>query len=359
MKNTYVAITGYYGTGSSAVIDLLKEYERVGIAAPTDPYEHMAFYSPGALFDLSSILLGPFCSAYTSDMAINRFISAANRLNNNNFGWFGSYKAYYGSKYSQIVQEFISSISECKSKKRKNAAHVEKVRFSLFKCCLQIGAKLIYNRPINKWGNKYVYDSMPGYLALPTKEEFSAAAKQYTSSYMGMCSNGNKLEVFDHLIWPQQVDSLDVLFPNNFKVIVVQRDPRDVYLLNKYYWHQHHLTTGTPYFSTDPRKFIDEWKRTIYINDDNKNVLYVYFEDLIYRYDSCLYNIESFLKLEPNTHKYYQERFKPLDSIENTQIYNVSEDWKKEVSIIESELKDYLYDFPYNRIPNKDLWFDA
>ena len=80
--NLNLAITGFYGTGSSAVIDLLKEYEGVSISAPVETeYEHVALYYPGGLMDLYLVLSSEFCSVYNSDMIIHRFIQASKNLN--------------------------------------------------------------------------------------------------------------------------------------------------------------------------------------------------------------------------------------------------------------------------------------
>ena len=53
MKN--IGIIGFYASGSSAVVDLLKEFDGVGIALDTDgngnkrPYEHVPFVTSGGL----------------------------------------------------------------------------------------------------------------------------------------------------------------------------------------------------------------------------------------------------------------------------------------------------------------------
>ncbi|HBC84642.1 MAG TPA: hypothetical protein DCZ30_04295 [Clostridiales bacterium] len=47
-----------------------------------------------------------------------------------------------------------------------------------------------------------------------------------------------------------------------------------------------------------------------------------------------------------------KKRFIPELSIKNTQIFNSSDKYNEEMKIIEEELKDYLYDFPY-KLDNK------
>jgi hypothetical protein len=354
---TNIAITGYYGTGSSAVLDLLKEYSDCNIAAPVSTeYEHIALFTPGGLFDLYSILSSPFLSVYNSDMAINNFIEAAKRQNNYDYGWFGSYKKYYGAEFMDMTMQLVNTIS--RKTGRQSTAHTYKTRTSLIKAFLQIAAKIIIKRPITKLGRVYVNDKYPGYYSMPTKDALEMACKKYTSSYIGMCAAPGKINLFDHLLWPQQCCVIDDLFDNNLKVIVAQRDPRDVYLLNKYYWFKPPVTISKPYYPTDVETFCKEWKESIR-TFKNVNILNLFFEDLIYNYDNTVKVIEDFVGISAEKHLKKKQNFKPDMSIENTQIFMVNDEWHREIRFIEDELADYLYKFPYQRKPDKSQWFDG
>ena len=360
MIGKYVAVTGFFGTGSSAIIDLLKEYDGVNIASPVSTdYEHMALYSNGAFFDLASKLLSPYRSVYGSDLAINDFILAAKRLNNIDFGWYGGYKKHYGDLYMNSVNEFISSISEIKP--GRTAAHCIGIRFSLVKALLQIGAKILYKRPITVLGRKYIYDGLPSYYSMPTKAEFTNAAKEYISKYLIMCSKKGDINIFDHLLWPQQANCIDDFFPDNFRLIIVIRDPRDVFLLNKNYWFKPPVASpkSKPYFPTESSKFCEEWLRIMPEQITSKKVLLVQFEDLIYQYDSTKTRIEDFLEINSKDHIKKFKYFNPQKSIENTQIHLLMDDWKKEVQPLYEKLNNYIYKYPYERVPNKNLWFDT
>lgn len=357
-EKSHIAITGYYGTGSSAVIDLLKEYEGVSISAPVETeYEHVALYYPGGLMDLYLVLSSEFCSVYNSDMIINRFIQASKNLNDYDYGWIGSYKKHYGNKFELITNEFVNQIS--RKTGRQSAGHMYKVRFSLIKAILQIGARILIKRPITKLGRLYVTDKYPGYYAMPNINHLNRASKQYILDYLNMCSKGSKINVFDHLIWPQQCDLIDVIFPEKFKAIVVRRDPRDVYLLNKYYWHKPPVSVSKPYYSTQVEIFCKEWEESVKTEFKSQKILSIYFEDLIYRYEETKSQVESFLGLSKEKHTFPLTKYKPEMSIENTQVFLINEEWKKEIKTIEERLGDYLYHFPYERVPDKSKWFDT
>ena len=357
-KKEFISVTGFYGTGSSALIDILKEYSDVCIASPHGgEYEHVALFYPGCLIDLYTILSSDSCSPYNADSAITNFIKSSSFLNND-FGWFGSYRKYYGKKYDLINRSFVDGI--CRYTGRKSAAHIKSVRFSLLKASLEVAAKLFVKRPILNFGRVYSYDRHGGFAFTKDPEDLSLICKKYTSDYLEMCSSDNvPINVFDHLIWPQQSFLIEKLFNDNFKMIIVTRDPRDVFLLNKYYWHKPPVSFSKPYYSTDPKEFCNEWKNTVRFFSESKKVLIIRFEDLIYHHEDTVLSIEQFIGSNRKSIKPSPFSFDVEESIENTQIFNCSNSWKEEVEIIETELKDYLYKFPYSRTPNKDKWFDT
>ena len=226
---------------------------------------------------------------------------------------------------------------------------------------IQIVARIIIKRPINKLGRIYVYDKNPGYYSMPDKDSFVRATKIYVESFLNMCSTDADIDVFDHLLWPQQISLVNQLFPQNFRVIVVDRDPRDVFLLNKYYWFKPMVSMSSPHYQLDVNKFCDEWLETRKNSqsDLNDKILHIKFEDLIYNYDFTKNKIESFLGVNVSKHCNKNKFFDPSLSIENTQIFMENEGWKQECEIIEKRLPEYLYSFKYNRRPNKSLWFDT
>lgn len=355
-KNINVSVTGYYATGSSAVIDLLREYEKVQVVPEIGYlYEHVVFYISGGLFDLCT-LLQTANTPHGSDMVINHFAQSMKRLNENELVWFGSYKHLYGDEFMKIVYEFIDSIST--SRKGSSFEHVKYSRFSLIKAMAQFAVHIIQGRKISKYGRYYVRDNWPVYFSMPTSDELYAAAKKFTSSYFQMVRKGiDGYCIYDHLIWPQQVDAHSKCFDNNFKVIILDRDPRDLYLLNKYYFSKIHHTK--PYLPDTPSAFIEQWKRTIVPHFNNPNALAIHFEDLIYNYDKTVSVIEEFLGIGSNDHVNKKTKFIPENSIENTQVFRVNREWEREVEPITKELSDFIYNFPYERTPNWDLMFDS
>ena len=137
MKN--VAVTGYFGTGSSAVIDLLREYENVKLAGG-DKYEHNILLAQNCLLDLEARLFSDNTCAIIRDRAISDFILEMDKQYNSDFGWYGSYKRQFGEKFKAILDDFINSISE--EGVKHTFAHNKGVGYRFYKVILQLGAKI-------------------------------------------------------------------------------------------------------------------------------------------------------------------------------------------------------------------------
>lgn len=360
MKKTNVAVTGYIGSGSSAVIDFLKEFECCGLAYNlTEPYEHVAFYSKGGLYEMGSLLMSNVNTAFNSDMIINDFISCTYRLNDNDFGWFGSYRKLTGDKFKNASMELVDSISQ--KTNGKTANHYIKTKFSFKKVGLQLAAKIVYKRKIHKWGREYIFDKKETYFSLPTKEEFVQAAKQYTNAYFEMSQSNKSVTIYDHLIWPNQIGELENYFDNNLKVIVVERDARDMYNLNKNYWYdiKNNGSGKPPLFPTDTDGFCQYWEKVAGCKKyKNPNVLYINFEDLIYNYDNTTKLILEFLEIPVEISRTPKKFFNPTKSIHNTQTFLVDEEWKKESELIYKKMINLCYEFPLEIKPEIQKMFD-
>lgn len=344
MDTIRVAVTGYCATGSSAVIDLLREYDGMDIAIKNG-YEHVVFYMPDGLFDLEDKLLRNN-DPHRSDEAIRSFRAAMERLYKQNFGWFGSYKACLGPAFMEAVDDFIGQISTVEPSGLWYGRY-RRVRFSLIKVGLQLAAKIVYKRPVAKWGRQYVVEKGPMYFATPTPQEFYRHGGCLARRYLELSGSGPTGAIYDHLLWPSQLGRMEAYFGDTLKSLVLTRDPRDVFLMSKYIYPNPPILSPTPY-PTEARAFCEYWKSLRRYDPDMDslpNVMRVQFEDLIYRYEDTVGEIETFLGLDPAKHQ--ARRFlDPSHSIVNTQLKLINPAWAEEVRVIEDELPEYLYAFP-------------
>lgn len=351
-----VAVTGYCGTGSSAVIDLLSEYSTC-TTNNLRRYEHVLFYTPDGLFDLEDkLLLGN--DIHRSDEAINSFYKEMKRLSKNDFGWFGSYQKLFQNQFDDIVKQFLDDLN-CQTLDGKWFANYKGVKFSLGKVFLQLGAKLLQNRTIYKWGRQYIIDGNNKMTwCFPSNEEFYNAARKYVNAYMDMVSGGSdKITVFDHLLLPHNAFRIPNYFDDDFRLIIVDRDVRDMYVLNSYVWPQIHINSPMP---KEVTTFIEFWSRMrkseIDIND--KRILRINFESLVYEYDATVKVIEEFIGISSKDHIYSKKYFDPNRSIKNTQTFLMNEKWTKEAELVAKELPEYVYNFPYRIKTSIDEVFD-
>lgn len=351
-----VAVTGYHGTGSSAVLDLLSEYEGCSQGGMRS-YEHVPFYFPDGLFDLEhKLLLGN--DPHRSDEAIKSFRKAMYELNYKNFGWMGTYNQYFGDKFKTNVDEFLKSIIqfECEGEWYN---YYKKGDFSLIKFLKDCVKTLIpHKQIIGEFGRKNpLLTKQKTEISFVNEEEFFASARVFVKNYLEMINKDNvPTLLIDHLLFPHNAYRMDKYFDDDFRLIIVDRDIRDLFVLCKYVWAQ--MGFDPPY-PTDAEAFLKHRinMKKAELKTNNPNVLYINFEDLVYKYDETVAKIEKFVGLTPEQHLNPRTRFIPENSINNTQNFRIEKEWEDEVKIFETQ-KDEIYDFPFERKAKIEDTFD-
>ena len=140
-------------------------------------------------------------------------------------------------------------------------------------------------------------------------------------------------------------------FKDDICVFVVDRDPRDVYMLCKTIWRWDHI------FPHDSVETWCKWFR--YVRESagekstDKRVEYLQFEDFIYRYDETVKKIEALTGLKSEDHTKKFTRMNPKRSYHNTQIWKKDTRWIEDIKVIEKMLPEYLYDF--DKVSEKDV----
>lgn len=351
-----IAITGYYGTGSSAIVDLLAEYEGCSEGSLRN-YEHIPLYVPDGLFDLESKLLYNN-DLHRSDEAIKSFRKAMYRLNDEYQGWFGSYKYHYGNQFREITDRFIDKLVQYRHSGQWYD-YYEKPKFSAVKFAKDCIKTCLPGKEIQ--GVFGMVNRIPPErtmeLSFISPEDFYCHARQFIKEYCDMIAGDHKGDlILDHLVFPHHAYKMDRFFDDDFRLIIVDRDVRDLYVLCKYVWPR--LNVSAPY----PREkdaFLTLWNRIRGAERpcDSEKVLRVHFEDLIYRYEETVARIEAFVGLTPEQHIAPKSRFDPARSINNTQNFRIRPEWTAEVADIPEKTRD-IYDFPYERIADINDTFD-
>ena len=336
--NKIIVPTGYMGSGSSAITDLIAEFK--DCQNEYKSYEYVLLHCPNGLFDLEDKLLRGN-NAIRSDEAIRIFETQMNKLYNKKFWWIGNYEKIIGPNFKISTDNYISEIQEF-NYPGFWYTH-EEVNSKMF-------IKLLIRKPIklllkNKIKFKKILKYNDGMrISFIKEKDFYEKSHKYIYSIIEELSKGKENIILDQFLLPFNLFRVDNYFDDRLKVITVERDPRDVYILNKYIWPARGITVPMP---TDTLEFCKFYRnmRESEKNCNSNKVLRIKFEDLIYNYDKELIKITNFLGFTSKEHINKKERFNPDISIKNTQLFRKKE-YEEEIKIIEKELKKYLYKFP-------------
>ena len=345
-----VAICGFGSSGSSLIIDYLSQYNCFINPKPKgNPFEFRFIKDPGGLLDFRDSILNSnyFWNNYSNIQSyINQIYISARPAKKNiitklfwdydsgfytgfnlekitnkkfiddllivkyKFKWWNNYRHFnfFYQLINNVVNKFNSEDESCMVLFKKLPTDIldEKIRRYLNKVFFEI---ISYNLENFYWHNKDLH----------TIKKFSLILDQGVAPYAA-----NK--------------SLSVL-PDNSKVIIVYRDPRDIYLSNE------------GFFPEDPEFFCKIYESEINeaLKQNDKRILHIKFEDFVFRNKYEIERLEKFLEIDKSYA--YLEPKKTLRSG-----YNLSWSesrigkWKniknksKEIDYIKNRLKDLCYE---------------
>ena len=326
-----ISCTGYYGSGSSALTDIVSEYE--GVKSLTD-YEFRFIQDIDGVTDLEYHLVKNH-HRHNAGHAIKRFLKLAEFQHGK---WFNSrYEPFFNNKFLSITKEYINSLIEYSYHGYWYMDMLD--RGIWFYYLKSLEGKI--RRRIPFLSCNYMPKELT-YGSHPTESQFLEKTRYYLSNLLREANpEGAPYLMVDQLIPSSGINQCLRYFDMDTKVFLVTRDPRDIYLSDKYVWK-------SGICPRDPETFCKWFRYTHESNRDEildyNHVMELQFEDLIFYYDDEIDKIEHFLGLDSSLHCRLFERFNPKLSIHNTQLWKVYSDMKA-VDYIEKELDDYLYDF--------------
>lgn len=350
--NRVIITTGYMGSGSSAATDLIAEFKdcRNDYAS----YEYVLNHCPNGLFDLEDkLLLGN--NAIRSDEAIRSFQSCMDKLFDKKYWWVGHYKDIIGEDFANITKQYIASITQFEYDGywyyHEDADFKMVLKLTLQKPFKMLFHKFHYFKKITKYDQRL-------HISFIQKEAFYQHSKTYLSKVISLISKDAQNVVLDQFILPFNMHRIDHYFNDDTYAIIVDRDPRDVFVLNKYIWAKKNISIPMPFDVHQFCSFYDGMRKSEHPSD-SKKILRIHFEDMIYQYEDTLLRIRNHLHFSEEEHVGKGTRLKPEVSIQNTQLFRKAE-YAEEIAVIEQQLAVYLYDFPYqiNNDVSKTIEFD-
>lgn len=333
MMKKIITCTGYHGTGSSIITDYLKEFDEIDSMGN---FEFRFIQDPNGIADLEDSLLKNN-SRLNSDRAIYEYKKLIKILNSNftNKFWKKSfYRKIFKDKFLEYSNEYIETLVEVKWN-----GYWHDIEFREFGYIIRI--KKFFYRILELFLKKKIRKKII-YFSYPV-EDFYLKTQIYLEKLFEVASD-KKILAFDQLVPCCNTERYFNYIPN-LKVIIVDRDPRDIYILSKMIWKDGVVP------SENVDIFIKHFKllrkhRKFEVEEKNR-ILRIKFEDTIYNYDETMKKINSFLNINGMKHSKEKKYFNPQKSMYNTQVFRLYPEYQKDIEKIERELKEYCYNFPY------------
>ncbi len=342
----FVDISGFGHSGKGVVTDLLREFE--GFQVPHYNFEFNLIRIQGGLIDLKHALVDNW-SPVRSDAALRRFGRLIRRIGpkasiNVPLSMFYSngmnYDEMFKGQFSKLSYEYMDSLIQ--------SSFISEWPYQMID---DSPSKQFVQRLKSKLKIKEQFLTKV-YLTSIDEDTFVRKTNAYLRDLFGLISTKNdKVIVTHNALEPfNPITGLNLL-PNS-KLIVVQRDPRDIYAsviasdgyIPGYETNRHWQIKLAMLGLDDINVFCD--RQLIYYNQvrkiDDPNVLRLRFEDLIVKYESTLLRIYQFLgeksAIHINKHKY----FNPDESLKNIGLWkNLKND--NNLSVIEKRMPEFLF----------------
>jgi len=328
--NTTIGVCGNYSTGSSAFTDLLLEFEDAQVL---DCIEFVFPYYPDGLETLD-FHLNNYRKYMSSTVAISRFKKLI---------YWQSRKFTSKKNISTIINNYLNKIIQISWKGHGYVDVLTRSSFEIFikRVLFALAKALRFNKL------SLLYPTLfPHYLDFSVMPEgFEKASEEFVSEILDVM--GRKQDLVTILDQPFEgcnpVKSFKYF--ENPKAIIVDRDPRDIYLYIKKFLRPR----GREGFQV-PCGNVDEFIKYIRLvhktPSDFKNrndIMYINFEHLIYDYENTIEKVSDFTGVTKHVNK--GKYFIPSRSRTNTQLFKIYSGINDDIKKIEIELSDYIFPF--------------
>lgn len=334
-----ITCASYGASGSSALTDLVAEYSTV---KRMSDYEFRFLHDPDGISDLEFQLVECH-NRHNAGRALKRFWNLS--VFNSGTKFHSRYEPFFDNKYLSLTKEYVESLTDFKKKEW------------WFYDLLDRGIEYYYiKRIINKllhfipFGDFRIMKNEEMYYSHPSEQQFLKLTREYVSRLLHAANKEGKpfLEV-DQIVASQNIDRYLRYFSDSIEVYVVDRDPRDIFLLEKIYYKNNNKDTVE-----------DFCKKFLYVrNSGNSNLTtsehihFIHFEDLVFNYIKSVKKIEEEIGLNAKDHKNKFKYLNPQKSVHNTQVWMDHPEFANDIAYIESELSEFLY--PFDKYKNFEI----
>lgn len=333
-----ITSTGFGDSGSSALTDLLSEYD--GIKSYGSEWECTFLHAPDGLGDLENAIREGH--RLKVDFAITRFLELSNRLNNQI-----EYKNAFKNKFFELSKQFVEDFTlakwngmyEDRLPAFKSALTKKQMTFVNF-------AQANYSISKSKQFDMYESDSWrPNFVPCADMyyannlQRFYDCTKKYTKALFALAAEGAEKLYLDQLIPPISINIYVNYFDDEVKVFIVDKDPRDLFLVEN-------LFNGSRYIPYENVDVFIQWynstRAKAFESQNQQNTYFCKLDDLIFDYENQCKKIEAFLNIKTEHHTKKLQYFNPEKSCVNIRLYEKYDNFQNEVTKIETESNLFL-----------------
>lgn len=323
-----IGTCGFSWSGSSAAADFLAEFDE-NLVYNDD--EFIIAFFPDGIEDLDFNLNYKCAKFISSTVAIPRFKRVAHDL---------LFKPTNG-QIDRITESYLDSLIQVKWLGKGQGQSLLHNRFVYENIAQKLTLRLL-NRIPESFARKIKFYPLGDMMYSICPDSFVEKTQDYTDEILRAIG----LDLSKNIVLDQPFAGNNPInsmkYYRDSRCIIVDRDPRDLYMLAKEYFPRR--SYQVPHDNVDD--FINYFYH-MHKNLDkicrNKNVLYIKFEDLVYDYDNTGRNIIDFLGL--GEHKNRKKYFKPERSMANTRLFKKCRKYDADIKEIEIKLSEFLFNF--------------
>ena len=328
-----ITTASYYGSGSSAVTDFISEFD--GVKSLTSNEFRFA-HDPDGLSELEYNLVENF-NRHNSGHALKRYKKLVDY--NSKHLISKRYEPFFDNRWKELSYKYIEELTDFSYPGFWQYDFYDKG--AIYEFISKFPERVMH---ATIWRNKpdkhLFFNKITTLASNPGEERFLKITRKYTTELLKAANKENKPILMVDQILPSSNIERHMRYFDNMKAFVVDRDPRDQYLLAKYEWNDsgvpHDVETFCKWF-----KYVRATKNKELYDEDK--VMFIQFEDLVYNYEETTKKIMKWINLSEKNHIRIKEYFNPDISIKNTRYWESHPQYKKEAEEIAKKLPEFLY----------------
>lgn len=327
-----IGVCGYGYSGSGALLDYLRQWDECSCSLTEQEFN--ISYVPHGIQDLEHQLMERRTRFLSSRGAIQDFKKTIRGMDTPR----SYFRKLTGNGFRTRAFQFVDELVQVSWR---GSTVVDRYSMGLIPRVIDGRKRTLIRLYERVSGKKWPYSKYDAMYLSVAPENFYDSARRYLRDVMEMLG----YDLSKTVLLDQPFDVYDprrsMKFFDDPKAVLVDRDPRDIYVLAKC-----SLKSKSSFIPTDNVEDYIRYHRLVR-NEDlpaDPDILCMRYEDLIYDYEQTGKKLTDFLGLGDvgsNEKKY----FDPAVSIDNTQLFLKHPELSDDIRKIEKALPEYLYPF--------------